>query len=114
MTLLLLIIFLLALNLSAGVLIKISPSYYTNLPALAGLAVGLFGLYFVQTIIWLVIGKKYQLSYVYPFMSINYVLALVVGLFLFHEQTTISRTAGAFIIMLGSILIATSPHSQDK
>jgi drug/metabolite transporter (DMT)-like permease len=104
---------LLFLNLAAGVLIKASPAYYSQGVLLGGLIVTVVGIYFLQTMAWLLLGKHYQLSFVYPFLGINYVLSLFVGMTVFHEPFIWRRLAGAVIILCGVSLLSFSKHRNE-
>jgi drug/metabolite transporter (DMT)-like permease len=66
-----------------------------------------FGLimYFVSAVLWIVIYSKYDLSFVNPLLSINYVFAMVIGYYLFQEDLNAYRWAGAVLIMFGVGLI---------
>lgn len=104
---------LLFLNLGSSVLIKFSPNYYGEYFLLGGLVILLLGVYFCRTLIWLFLGKRYQLSYVYPLLSVNYVLSLFVGMLVFNEPFTTQRLVGALIILVGVFLISFSKHRYE-
>jgi drug/metabolite transporter (DMT)-like permease len=62
---------------------------------------------------WLFLGKRYQLSYVYPLLSVNYILSLFVGVTVFHEPFVLQRLIGAMIILCGVSLISFSKHRNE-
>jgi multidrug transporter EmrE-like cation transporter len=68
----------------------------------------------VRIISWLMIGRWFQLSYIYPFMSINYVLAFIVGILVFSEPYGLNKMIGSCMITAGVILISFSPHKTEK
>ncbi len=105
--------FLLFLNLSAGVLVKVSPTYYGNVIVLSLLILAVLGLYFLQTLMWLHLGRHYQLSFVYPLLGVGYVLALFVGMAIFDEPFILRRLIGAMIIVIGVALISISKNRDD-
>jgi drug/metabolite transporter (DMT)-like permease len=69
----------------------------------------LFGLfmYFVSAMLWIIILSKYELSFVNPLLSINYVFSLFIGYYFFHEGINLYRILGAVIITIGVALITT-------
>lgn len=107
------IIILLLLNLGSGILIKYSPSYYEDYVLLGGLVILLSGIYFFRALMWLFLGKRYQLSYVYPLLSVNYVLSLLVGMTVFQEPFSGRRLTGSLIILIGVALISFSRHRDE-
>jgi len=104
---------LLLLNLGAGVLIKFSPNYYGDYILLGSLAVLLSGIYFCRALMWLFLGKRYQLSYVYPLLSVSYVLSFSVGMVVFHEPFVVRRLIGSLIILSGVSLLSLSRHRHE-
>lgn len=107
------IIFLLFLNLGSAILIKMSPAYYERYILLGGVILAVSGIYLLRTIIWLFLGRHYQISYVYPLLSINYVLSLFVGMAVFHEPFDLRRFAGAMVILCGVSILSFSKHRDD-
>ena len=62
--------------------------------------------------LWIVGMSKFQLSFMYPFLSINYVV-IVVGSELFLGETVqLNRYIAILLIIIGLIFISRSPHSQ--
>ncbi len=108
------VVFLLFLNLASGVLIKLSSGYYGRWMFLAALIVIISGIYFLRTIMWLLLGRHYQISYVYPLLSVNYVISLFVGMLVFHEPFNLQRLMGAVIILCGVTLISFSKHRNES
>jgi len=62
--------------------------------------------YVVSMVLWLVVLSKVDVSYAYPFLSIGYILAAIVGHFAFHESLPPVRIIGILIICIGVILIS--------
>ena len=112
--LILAILALLLLNLTAGILVKFSPNFYGDKVAMYKLAFFLVIVFGVQTLIWLFLGKYYQLSYVYPMLSINYVLSLWVGILVFNESFVFQRFVGGIIILIGVTLTTFTKHRSEK
>jgi drug/metabolite transporter (DMT)-like permease len=69
----------------------------------------LFGL---SAVVWLFALSRASLSFAYPFASLSYVLILIFGRFVLHEQVTPLRMAGVALIVAGIVLVAqTPPHA---
>ena len=64
------------------------------------------GCYGISTIFWILALSKFDLSYAYPFLSIGYVLILVVSFFIFHESITVLKVVGVGAIIAGLVLIS--------
>ena len=52
--------------------------------------------------------SKVELSYVYPFLSLAYVIVAVYAYFFFQENVSTLRVAGLSLICLGTLLISRS------
>lgn len=55
---------------------------------------------------WMLAMTKFEVSYAFPFVSLNYVLILAASVFLFNESFTITKFAGSIVVMIGIIIIA--------
>lgn len=75
----------------------------TNIYIVAG-----FALAFVASLTWIAAVSKLELSYAYPFMSLNFVLVLVLSAMLFNEQVNAPRIIGMLAICIGVYLISRS------
>jgi drug/metabolite transporter (DMT)-like permease len=69
-----------------------------------GLAVYVSGTFF-----WLLVLSRVDLSYAYPFASLNYVLVLLASWWVLGEQPTLMRTIGVVAICLGVWAVARTP-----
>jgi len=56
---------------------------------------------FIASLFWMAAMTKFELSYVYPFMSSAFVLVFLLSIVLFHETITIEKTLGLTLIVLG-------------
>jgi drug/metabolite transporter (DMT)-like permease len=90
------------LTLSAGSLkaLATAPSVWLGLI--------LFGL---SAVVWLFALSRASLSFAYPFASLSYVLILIFGRFVLHEQVTPLRVLGVALIVGGIVLVAQTPHT---
>lgn len=66
---------------------------------LSGIVAGFFAF-----LCWMAAMTKFDLSYAYPFMSLSFLLVLVLSVALFHEPLTISKVVGVGFIVAGIII----------
>ena len=78
-------------------------SMFSNLYVLAGLA-----MYGLSTVFWLIALSKKDLSYVYPFIALTFIVVLTLSKLLFNEEIGTYRLIGSGIILLGLMLIVRS------
>ena len=62
--------------------------------------------YVVSTGFWIISLSKFDLSFAYPFLSIGYILILIVSYFIFKENITWFKIAGVGLIVFGIFLIS--------
>ena len=106
--------FLLFLNLGSSILIKVSPSYYGNTPELIFIIFSVGIIYFLRTLLWLFIGKRYQISYVYAFLGLNYILSFFIGMSFFNELFNQKRLLGCVIITAGVVILSFSKNRDEN
>lgn len=68
---------------------------------------GLF-VYGFGVIFWLLALSYFELSYVYPFASLNYIGIILGTYFLFKERITALRVVGIAVIILGVLITSQS------
>jgi drug/metabolite transporter (DMT)-like permease len=61
---------------------------------------------FLAALSWMAAMTKYQLSFAYPFMSLNFVLVLALSGWLLNETVTVARIIGVFLIVVGTVVAA--------
>lgn len=59
---------------------------------------------FCALLCWLAAMTKFELSYAYPFMSLAFVLVLILSSILFHEPVTIGKVLGVALVIAGLIV----------
>lgn len=91
------------LTLSLGKLPSMLFSMATNPFVVIGLIV-----YVGSTVFWLTALSRVDLSYAYPFASLSYIAMLVASWQIFHEDISLVRLAGSFVILMGVILVSRS------
>jgi uncharacterized membrane protein len=65
---------------------------------------GLF-MYGLSTIFWLIALSKKDLSYVYPFISLTFIIVLILSHFILKEQVSTARIVGTIIIVVGLMVV---------
>jgi len=59
---------------------------------------------FVAALCWMATMTKFDLSYAYPFMSLSFVLVLILSALFFHEPITTAKVLGVIFILAGIII----------
>ncbi len=62
--------------------------------------------YAASILLWMAVLSKVEVSYAYPFLSVGYVVAALVGYCFFGENLTPARIAGIVVICIGVYLIS--------
>jgi len=70
--------------------------------------IGGLSLYGLGAVLWLFVLTRADLSAAYPFVGLGFVLTMLIGAFVFHEQVGTMRIAGTLLILLGCVLVARS------
>jgi len=73
---------------------------FLNPYILSGLA-----MYGLAAIFWLIALSKRDLSFVYPFIALTFIIVLILSNVILKESIGIYRIIGTFIIILGLIVI---------
>jgi len=61
---------------------------------------------FMAGVSWMMAMTKFELSYAYPFVALNYVLILFMGFVIFHEAITLSKILGSLLIVAGVLVLS--------
>ena len=78
-------------------------SIFTNLYVICGL------LCFVgQLVIWLAAMSTLNISFMYPLASLVYVLTAVIAVVFLHEDVSLVRWAGIFLVVGGCVMVGQS------
>lgn len=64
--------------------------------------------YAFSIFLWMAVLSKVEVSFAYPFLSVGYVVAAVVGYYFFGEALSVIRIVGIVIICIGVYLISRS------
>ena len=65
-------------------------------------------------VLWLVGMSKFELSFIYPFLSINYISVVVGSQFLLGEAVSLYRYLAVVFIGVGLFIISRSPHIENR
>lgn len=61
---------------------------------------------FLSGVSWLLAMTKFEISYAYPFVSLNYILVMAAGFLLFQESLSVTKLAGSALVILGIVIIS--------
>lgn len=61
---------------------------------------------FLAGVAWMLAMSKFEVSYAYPFMSLNYILVLAASVLLFQESFTGTKLAGTALVIAGIVVLA--------
>jgi uncharacterized membrane protein len=78
-------------------------SYFAGLLIDPGVLSGLAAA-FLAAVAWMAVMSKFDLSYAYPFISLNFVIVVVLSCLAFHEALTPPKLIGVTLIVLGTIV----------
>lgn len=61
---------------------------------------------FIASLFWMAAMTYFTLNYAYPFMSLNFVMVLLLSTWILQEPLTLLRIFGVTLIVLGTIFAA--------
>lgn len=64
---------------------------------------------FLASLAWMAAMTRFELSYAYPFTSLNFVAVLVLSVWLLGETLTLPKVAGVALIILGTLIASQRP-----
>ncbi|MDR2107246.1 MAG: EamA family transporter [Holosporaceae bacterium] len=112
-----LILFQVVINTCAQLLLKKGVGFVDfSQPMRCWLTAAIFNVYIpagvfifvISLLLWLYLLSRFDLSFLYPFGSLSYVLAALGGWFCFGENLNLYRGGGIFLILTGVALVAKS------
>ncbi len=65
-----------------------------------------FAAAFLASVSWMAAMTKFELSHVYPFMSLNFVIVLMLSGWMLNEPISHIKIAGIFLICIGTAVAA--------
>lgn len=96
-----------SLNLSAN--LSSAVVLFTNIPVLVSIFLIVLG-----GILWIIALSKFELSFIYPFLSINYVAIILGSQWFLGESVTIKRYLAMILIVIALVLISRSQYASSK
>ncbi|MCG3173139.1 MAG: 4-amino-4-deoxy-L-arabinose-phosphoundecaprenol flippase subunit ArnE [Myxococcota bacterium] len=63
-----------------------------------------FAAAFLASLTWMAAMTKFDLSHAYPFMSLNFVIVLILGVWLLSEPLSLFKVLGVALIVIGVIV----------
>jgi len=57
---------------------------------------------------WMLTMSRFEISYAYPWVSINFILMLILGVLLFDESYNLAKVFGTILVIAGLVVIARS------
>ena len=61
---------------------------------------------FFAGVSWMLAMTRFEISYAFPFVSLNYILVLLAGFLIFGESFSLVKLGGTFLVILGLLVIA--------
>jgi drug/metabolite transporter (DMT)-like permease len=80
-------------------------TYIANLLMKPWVLSGLFST-FIAGIAWMLAMTKFEISYAFPFVSLNYIIIMAAGFFLFGETISTLKIVGGMVVIIGIYIIA--------
>ena len=99
-----------ALNLAGALLGKLIALSLASRWLSTVLFIALCFVYLLRTVYWVVVGRRWQLSFLYPVLSVSYFVSFLIGIVFLKEEFAWNRLVGAFVIVAGVLVISTSTH----
>ncbi len=59
---------------------------------------------FIASLAWMAAMTRFELSYAYPFTSLNFVIVLVLSVWLLGETLTLNKIIGVALIVAGTLV----------
>ena len=72
---------------------------YTNIWVISALACA-----FLASVTWMLALTQFELSYAYPFMSLAFLIVVVLGIMMFGEALTMYKIIGMTLVIAGLII----------
>ncbi len=61
---------------------------------------------FCAGVSWMLAMTRFEISYAYPFISLNYILVIGASILFFNEAITLPKIAGTLLVIIGVIVIS--------
>lgn len=61
---------------------------------------------FLAGISWMLAMTRFEISYAYPYVSLNYIIVLAASIMLFNESLSMSKIIGTALVIAGIVVIS--------
>ena len=61
---------------------------------------------FLAGVSWMLVMSRFELSYAFPFMGLNFVLIFLASIVFFGEVLTLSKLLGSLLVIAGIVVLA--------
>lgn len=61
---------------------------------------------FLSGVSWMLAMTRFEISYAYPFISLNYVIVFTASILLFNESLSAPKIIGTVLVMVGIVVIS--------
>lgn len=61
---------------------------------------------FFAGVSWMLAMTKFEISYAFPFVSLNYIFMLMAGVLIFGETMSPLKLLGSFVVVIGLLILA--------
>lgn len=61
---------------------------------------------FLAGVSWMLAMTKFEISYAYPFVSLNYIIVMIAGFAFFGENVSVTKIIGSIVVVIGIVVIA--------
>jgi drug/metabolite transporter (DMT)-like permease len=61
---------------------------------------------FVASLAWMAAMTRFELNYAYPFMSLAFVIVMVLGVLFLGEAVNVRKVLGTLMVVAGLVVIA--------
>lgn len=68
--------------------------------------IGGLGLYFIGTMVWLLVLSKVDVSLAYPFVGLGFILTMLFGYLILGESVSLMRALGTLLVAIGVVMIS--------
>jgi drug/metabolite transporter (DMT)-like permease len=61
---------------------------------------------FLAGVSWMLAMTRFEISYAYPYVSLNYVIVLAASILMFNESLNMSKIIGTAFVIVGIVVIS--------
>lgn len=68
----------------------------------------------LRSIVWVLLLREFDISFIYPLISVSYIFILIVSVTFFNDSYTIGKVIGVILISIGASLIGLVKTKNNK